>query len=113
MTKLTVASFEDVVAPIVEINKIALSYTEKLVELNLAVLRHQADAALAGWRAALSVKDAAGATEYLTAQGEAARGLMEDYVADAKAVSQMNQEAAEDVHKVVTESIEKVSKQPA
>ncbi len=113
MTKLTVASFEDVVAPVVEINKIALSYTEKLVELNLAVLRQQADAALAGWRAALSVKDAAGAKDYLTVQSEAARGLVEGYVADAKAVSQMNQEVAEDVRKVVTESIEKASKPAA
>ena len=79
MTKLTVASFEDVVAPVVEINKIALGYTEKLVELNLAVMRKQADVALAGWRAALSVKDAAGAKEYLTAQVEAARGMVEGY----------------------------------
>ena len=113
MTKLTVASFEYVVAPVVEINKIALSYTEKLVEMNLAVIRKQADAALAGWRAALSVKDAAGAKDYLTAQSEAARGLVEGYVADAKAVSQINQEVAADVRKVVTESIEKASKQAA
>ncbi len=113
MTKLTVASFEDVIAPVVEINKIALSYTEKLVELNLAVMRKQTDAALASWRAALSVKDAAEAKDYLTAQGEAARGLAEGYVADAKAVSQMNQEVAADARKVVTESVEKVSKQAA
>ncbi len=113
MTKLSVASFEDVIAPVVEINKIALSYTEKLVELNLAVMRKQADAALASWRAALSVKDAAEAKDYLTTQGEAARGLVEDYVADAKAVSRMNEEVAADARKVVTESIEKASKQAA
>ncbi len=113
MTKLNVASFEDAVTPIVEINKIALSHTEKLVELNLAVLRQQTDVALFGWRAALSVKDVAGAKDYLTAQSEAARGLMEVYVAEAKAVSQMNQEVADDVRKVVTESIEGASKQAA
>ena len=113
MTKLTVATFEDVVAPVVEINKIALSYTEKLVELNLVVLRQQADAALAGWRAALSVKDAAGAKDYLNAQGETVRSLMDGYVADAKAVSLMNQEMVDDVRKVVTEGIEKASKQAA
>jgi phasin family protein len=113
MTQLTAASFEDVVAPAVEINKIALSYTEKLVELNLAVMRKQAEAVLAGWRAALSVKDAAEAKDYLTAQGEFARGLVEGYVADAKAVSQMNREVADDVRKVVTASIEKASEQAA
>ena len=81
--------------------------------MNLSVVRQQADAALAGWCAALAVKDAAGAKEYLTAQSEAARGLVEGYVADAKAVSQMNQEVAGDVRKVVTESIEKASQQAA
>ncbi len=109
----TVASFEDVAAPVVEINKIALSYTEKLVELNLTVIRKQADVALAGWRGVLSIKDAAEAQDYLTAQGEAARGVVEGLVADSKAVSKMSQEVAEDVSKVVTESIEKASKQAA
>lgn len=113
MNKLTVASFEDVIAPAVEINKLALGYTEKLVELNLAVMRKQADVAMAGWRAALSVKDAAEAKDYLSAQGEVARTLVEGYVADAKVVSELNQEVAEDVRKVVTSSIEKVSQQAA
>ncbi|MCP3868282.1 MAG: hypothetical protein GY703_09360 [Gammaproteobacteria bacterium] len=111
MTMLTVASFEDAVAPVVEINKIALSYTEKLVELNMAVMRKQADVALTSWRAALSVKDAVEAKDYLTTQGEVARDVVEGIVADAKVVTQMNQEVAEDVRKVVTESIEKASKQ--
>lgn len=109
----TIVSFEDVFAPVVEINRIALSYTEKLVELNLAVMRKQADVALAGWRAALSVKDTAEVKDYLTGQGEAARDLVEGYVANANAVSQMNQEAAADVRRVVTENIEKASKQAA
>lgn len=113
MTKLTIASFEDVVAPVVEINKIALSYTEKLVEMNLAVIRKQADVALARWSAALSIKDAAEAKDYLTAQGETARDVVEGLVADAKAVSEMNQEVADEVRKVVTESIDKASQQAA
>jgi len=113
MTQLNAVSLEDVFTPVVEINKIALSYTEKLIELNLAVLSKQADVALASWRAALSIKDVSEANEYLTVQGEAARGVVEDLVADAKAVSQMNQEVADDVRNVVTKSIEKVSKQVA
>ena len=111
MNTLNVASFEDVFAPAVEINKIALGYAEKLVELNLSLMRKQADVALAGWRGALSIKDAAEAKDYLTAQGEAARDVVVSLVEDTKAVSAMNQEAAEDVQKVVTESIEKVSQQ--
>jgi phasin family protein len=113
MNKLDFAAFEEVVAPAVEINEIALSYTEKLVEMNLAVMRRQADVALATWRAALSVKDANEAKDYLTAQSEAARELFEGYVAEAKAVSSMSQAAANDVRKVVTEGIEKVAKKAA
>jgi len=113
MNKLDLASFEEIVAPAVEINEIALSYTQKLVELNLAVMRKQADVAIAGWRAALSVKDATAAKDYLASQGEAARELVEGYVADAEAVSQIGQEAAKDVQKVVTAGIEKAAKKAA
>jgi phasin family protein len=113
MNKLTVASYEDVVAPVVELNKIFLGYTEKLVELNLATMRKQADAALAGWQAALAVKDAAAAKDYLAAQSEAARTLVEGYAADAKAVSEINQEVANDVRKVMTKGIEKASRKAA
>jgi phasin family protein len=113
MNKLDFASFEELFAPAVEISEITLSYTEKLVEMNLAVMRKQADVAIAAWRAVLSVKDATEAQNYLTAQGEVARELVEGYVADAKAVSAISQEAANDVRKVVTKGIEQVAKKAA
>ena len=109
----TVASFEEVVAPVVALNKIALSYTEKLVELNLTLLRKQADVALTGWREVLAVKDADQAKAYLTHQGEVARDVVEGYVADAKAVTELNQEVANDMRKVVETSITNATKQAA
>lgn len=51
--------------------------------------------------------------DYLAAQSEAARELVEGYVADAKAVSVISQEAANDVRKVVTEGLQKAAKQAA
>ncbi|MGB5199107.1 MAG: phasin family protein [Sedimenticolaceae bacterium] len=113
MNKLDFASFEEIFAPAVKINEIALSYTEKLVEMNMAVMRKQADVAMATWRAALSVKDATEANNYVAAQSEVARELVEGYVADAKAVSAISQQVANDVYKVVTEGIEKVAKKAA
>jgi len=113
IAKQTIPSFEELVAPVVAFNKIALSYTEKLVELNLTVLRKQADVAIAGWRGALEVKDAAEVKDYVAQQGEVAREVVEGYVADAKVVTQLNQEAAEEVRKVVDESITNVSKKAA
>jgi phasin family protein len=113
MNKLDFAAFEEFFAPAVKINEIAISYTEKLVEMNLAAARKQADVAIATWRAALSVKDATEAQNYVTTQTEVARELVEGYVADAKAVSTISQEAANDVSKVVAEGIDKVAKKAA
>ena len=111
--KQIVAAFEESTAPMVALNKIALSYTEKLIEMNLSIMRKQADLALAGWREALAVKDADAVKEYLTNQGEVARNVVEGYVADAKAVTELNQEVANDVRQVVEDSIAKASKQAA
>lgn len=113
MNKLDFATYEELAAPAVKINEIALSYTEKLLEMNLAVMRKQAEVAMSAWRSALAIKDPAEAKDYLTAQGEAARELVEGYVADAKAVSAISQAAANDVRKVVTEGLEKAAKQAA
>ena len=113
MTNQTIPSFDAIVAPVVAFNKIALSYTEKLVDLNLTVLRKQADIALTGWHEALSVKDADSVKSYLTHQSEVARNVVEGYVADTKAVTQLNQEAAAEVRKVVEGSLSKIAKQAA
>ena len=122
--KHTVATFEAFVAPVIALNKIALGYTEWLVEFNLNLMRKQTDVALAGWRQALSIKGADEVKEYLTHQGEVAREVVEGYVADAKAVTALNQEVTDDLRKVVEEvsddvrmvveeSITKASKQAA
>ncbi len=113
MNTPNLASFEELYAPVVEINKIALSYTEKLVELNLAALNKQAELALSSWKSALSIKDPAEIQGYLAARSDAARELVEGYAADANTVTQLNQEVAEDVRKVVTEGIEKAAKKAA
>jgi len=113
IAKQTVPSFEEFVAPIVALNKIALSYTEKLVELNLSVLRKQADVTLAAWRDALAVKDAEQAREYMAHQGEVASNVVNGYVANMQAVTQLNQEVAEDVREVVEANFAKAAKRAA
>ena len=113
IAKPSVASFDEFVAPMVAFNKIALSYTERLIDLNLSMLRKQADMTLAGWSEILAVKNADEAKNYLTHQSEVARKVVEEYVADAKTVTELNQEVADNVRKVVEESITKASKQAA
>ena len=109
MNKMIYASVEELAAPVVELNQIALAYTEKLIEMNLTILQKQAEAVLDSWRSALLVKDATLAKEYVTTQSEAVRELVEGYVEDAKAVTKLSQEAAEDVRKVMSEGLEKAA----
>ncbi len=107
------STFGQFVAPAIEINKIALGYTEKLVELNLTLLRKQADVALASWRGALSVKDPEQVKDYLFQQGEVARDMVNGYVADAKTVTEMNREVANDVRKVVVSTLAEAAEKAA
>lgn len=109
----TVASFEEFVAPVIALNQIALAYTEKVVELNLTVLRKQADLALTGWREALAIKDAEQVKEYLAHQGEVVRTVVDGYVTDAKVVAELNQEVANDMRNVVEAGVTKAAKQAA
>jgi phasin family protein len=113
ITQQAVPSFEALAAPMIAFNRIALGYTEKLVELNLSILRKQTDVALAGWREALAVKGPEQAKQYLAHQGEVVRDVVNSYVADAKVVAQLNQEVASDMRKVVEESFAKTAKQAA
>jgi len=113
MNEKIVASYEEFAAPVIEFNKIALGYSEKLVALNLAILRKQADVTLAAWREALAVKDPEGAKAYLARQGEVARSVVREYVADARAVAELSKMVTEDMSKVVESSITKVMKKAA
>jgi hypothetical protein len=81
--------------------------------MNLAGLRKQADVALTGWREALEVKDPGHMSDYLARQGTVARTLIEGYVDEAKAYAKLNQEAANDMRKVVEVSIAKVTTKAA
>lgn len=113
LTDQVMPSAEELVAPMIELNKIALGYTEKLVELNLALLRKQADVVLASWRDALAIKSVEQVQEYLTHQGQIARNVVEDYVAEAKAVTELNQTVANDMRKLVEENVAKTVKKAA
>lgn len=108
-----VAGFQAFVAPVIALNKIALGYAERAVELNLAVLRKQAEVVLAGWRDALAVKDPEQVKDYLARQGEVARNVVNGYVADATAVTELNRQVANDVRKVVETSFAGAARQAA
>ncbi len=113
ITDQVVPSVEELAAPMIELNKIALGYTEKLVELNLALLRKQTDVVLASWREALAIKNVEQVQDYLTHQSKVARDVVDEYVAEVKAVTELNQGVANDMRKVVEESVAKTVKKAA
>jgi len=109
----TPVSYEKLLASVKGLNEIALSYAEKLTELNLSILRKQSDAVLAVWREALAVEDREGLKKYVARQAEAARGLAEGYAADAKTAAEIGMEAAEGVRKLAEGSVAVVAKKAA
>lgn len=76
-------------APVKEINKLAIEQAEKLASLQLTSLKTYSDMSIARWKAALEVSDVDSLKGYLAEQNEAAKALGEQVVADAKAVAEL------------------------
>ncbi len=104
---------EEMFAPFKSFNEIALSYTEKMIDLNMSVMRKQTEATLSAWREALSLKDPSAMQGYLTNRGEVSRELANSYMEDMKAATALSQEAAEEVRKVFESSIKQATNEAA
>ncbi len=107
------AAYEKLFAPVKEMNEIALLYTTKLAELNMAAMRKQTEAVFAGWRDVLAVKDAEGLESFIKHQSEVARSLIEGYVADANTLAQLGKETSENIRKMMEENIAAALKKAA
>ena len=105
--------FEEALAPVKALNKLALENVERVVELNLDSMRKYADVVLDSWKGALAVSDIKSGQEYLAKQGQVAQEVVKSLAEDAKAAAEIGQEYARDVQKVVTESVTKASKKAA
>ena len=101
---------EEMMAPARQLNELALSNFEKLVDLQLENARKYASVALDSMKAAAAVKDAEGAKDYLTKQADAARKAAEDMVADSKMLVQMGQDYSAEVQKILQAGFEKATK---
>lgn len=102
MTNINVAIPEKLLAPVVELNQLALAKTEKLVDLQVAAVRKYAAMALGNWKQALQVKDLAGAQKYAAGQNDVVKQVMEDIAQDAKAMAELGKEYAAEVQKLIS-----------
>jgi phasin family protein len=105
--------FEEALAPVKALNKLALENVERAVDLNLESLRKYADVVLDSWKDALAVTDMKSGQEYLAKQGQVAQDVVKNLAEDAKAAAELGQEYARDLQKVVTDSVAKASKKAA
>ena len=105
--------FETAFAPVKSVNELTLKGAEKMFEANVATLRKQSDFALKAWRAALDVQDLEGAKAYFSAQGDAAKEVVEDLVSDAKVMAEIGQDYIADLRKVFEDNVSALAKKAA
>ena len=84
------AQAEKIIAPVREINEVAVDKAEKLMKLQVSALQNYTKLAIGHWRAALEVKDAEKAAKDASAMME----LGNDYVAEVQKVLKDNAEKA-------------------
>ena len=101
---------EEILGNVRAVNEVVLANSERMVAMNLAFLRRQADVTLAAMRAAMDVKDLNGMQAYMASQGEVAREVAEGMVADAKVVAQLGAETVAEVTDIVSANVEAAKK---
>ena len=94
--------FEKAMAPTKAFAALAIEKSESLIALNTALLNKYSAMTIANAKAAMEIKDADAAKAYFTAQSEKAKEMMDDLVADSKAVAQISQDYTAEVQKLVT-----------
>ena len=104
---------EEAIAPAKALSELALSNTERLVDLQVESLRKYSTVVIESCKAALAVKDLDGAQKYVAKQGEVAKEVVESMVNDAKVVVELGRDYASEVQKVVSGSISKATKKAA
>jgi phasin family protein len=102
------AQAEEMMVPVREMGELALDNTEKLVKLQVTAFTNYAKLGIAHWRAALAVRDADGAKEFMTKHRAYVETVTEKAAKDANAVMELGNDYVAEVQRVLKVSAEKV-----
>jgi len=97
--------FEKYYAPIKDLNELAVSNYEKLLELQLKFFQDSTKAGIEGLKSAVAINDAEGFKDYINAQVETSKQFTERAIEDGKNAMELGNSYAAEVQKVVKETI--------
>ncbi len=107
------AQSEKYLAPAVELNKLAIKNTEKLVKMQIANLQSYSKLGIDSWKAALDVKDAESFQAYAEKQREVMQDAAKKVAEDVKAVAELGNVYTSEARKIWQDSVSEVSKKAA
>ena len=86
-----VTNVEKFTAPVWELNALSVKNIEKLAELGLKSMEENTALAIESMKEAIAVRDVEGWKNYLTTRFDAANGVFERVIADARQVTELGQ----------------------
>ena len=99
------AQMEKYVAPVQELNSLAVSNIEKITNLQVKRFEESAKVGLEQLKAATAVKDADTLKEFLTGYTEAVRQLSESTVADARTLLELGNSYTTEAQRILKDSL--------
>jgi len=112
-TTTTMKKPEEMLAPVVALNELALAKAGVLLEMQLAYVRKYAEIGFGSLKAASTVMDPESAQTYFASQAEVARKTGETVMADIKALNQVGVDYFAEAQKIVKTGFDAMPKMAA
>ena len=97
--------FDKYFTPVRELNTLAISNIEKLLELQLKLIEDSTKVGVETLKSAAAINDAESFKEYIEAQVNTAKQLTERAIEDSRTVTELGNSYATEVQKVVKETL--------
>ena len=97
--------FDKYFTPVRELNTLAISNIEKILNLQLKLIEDSTKAGVETLKSAAAINDAEGFKDYVDAQVNTTKQLTERAIEDSRTVAEMGNSYAAEVQKVVKESL--------
>ncbi|MDH3694203.1 MAG: phasin family protein [Gammaproteobacteria bacterium] len=107
------AQSEKYLAPAIELNKLAIKNTEKLVKMQIANMQSYSKLGMDSWKAALEVKDADSFQAYAEKQREVMQDTAKKLTEDAKEVAELGNVYSNEARKIFQDSVKEASTKAA
>jgi phasin family protein len=98
-------TFEKLVAPIKELNELALNSIQEIAAVQIKTIQENAKISANSLKAASEIKDLDGLKDYLSSQVATAQSVSENAVEDANEITKLSEAYTAKVQEVVKKSV--------